>query len=118
MSLDKTGYICKECHGRKITDARIMIGRVCLACNGEGKKDWIAHAMGGRNPYEPPDHQFLHNLIMRNIQMLVNEIHIQALELEVSVEVSVGFKNRSGKNKYKVDNIKWGPLVNKKIKRP
>jgi hypothetical protein len=117
MNFDEPDYICKECYGRKITDARIMIGRVCPACNGEGKKDWISHAMNERTPYEPPDHQFLHNLIMRNIQMLVNEIHIQALELEISADVSVEFKTIN-KYKYKSDNIKWGPLVNKKIKSP
>jgi len=98
MDFNEYDYICKECYGRKITDAHMMIEKVCPACNGKGKKDWISHARNERSPYEPPDHQFLHNLIMRNIQMLVNEIHIQALELGISAYVAVEFRTRSGIN--------------------
>ena len=96
MDFNEDDYICRECGGRKIVEGHSIIGRVCPVCHGQGRRDWIAHAMGGKNPYEPPDHQFLHNLVMRNIQILINEINIQALDLGISANVSVEFKNRSG----------------------
>lgn len=96
MDFNEHNYICRECGGRKIVPAHSIISRVCPICNGQGRQDWITHAMGGRIPYEPPDHQFLHNLVMRNIQILVNEIRIQVLELGASADVSVEFKSRAG----------------------
>jgi len=90
--------------GRKIVRGHSIIDRVCPACHGRGRKDWITYAMGEKNPYEPPDHQFLHNLVMRNIQILVSEIHMQALELGITADVSVEFKHRSGHGPHLTDN--------------
>ncbi len=117
MDFNESDYICKECYGRKVVDAHPIVGRVCPSCHGRGRSDWIAHAMGGKNPYEPPDHQFLHNLIMRNIQMLVNEINIQALELGIYADVSVEFKDRH-KYRYRSGDITCEGLINTKIKSP
>jgi len=118
MSFDEPDYICRECHGRKIIDAHsIILGRVCPTCNGRGRSDWIVHAMGTRNPYETPDDQFLHNLIMKNIQMLIHEIHIQALELGITADVSVEFRN-GDRFRYGPGDITFDGLINTKIKSP
>lgn len=118
MNSDEPDYKCRECHGRKIIDANsIILGRVCPICNGRGRSDWIVHAMGTRNPYEPPNDQFLHNLIMKNIQMLVHEIHMQALELGIFADVSVEFKDRH-RYRYGPGDITCDALINTKIKSP
>lgn len=117
MNFDEPDYICRECHGRKIVDTRCIIGRVCPLCNGQGRSDWITHAMGGENPYKPPELQFLHNLIMKNIQSLVNEIHMQALELGITADVKVEFEDRH-KFRYGPEDITCDGLINTKIKSP
>lgn len=119
--MDSNGYICKECEGRKIIKGYPIIDRICPVCHGRGRKDWITYAMGGKNPYEPPEHQFLYNLVMRNIQILVNEIHVQALELGISADVKVEFSDshRYGPSQYQFNSIE-APTIKKllKIKGP
>jgi hypothetical protein len=112
--------ICRECGGRKIVRGHSIIDRICPVCHGRGRKDWITYAMGGKNPYEPPNYQFLHKLVMRNIQILVNEIHIQALELGISADVNVELNDRSGYiSQYQFNSIE-APTIKKllKIKGP
>ncbi len=116
MSLDESNYICRECSGRKVIEAHSLIGRICPSCHGRGRSDWIAHAMNGKNPYEPPEHQFLRTLVMRNIQSLVNEIHIQALELGISADVKVEFNDRLryGPSQY---NSIGAPIITQKLNK-
>ncbi len=115
MNFNETEYICRECSGRKIIHAPSIIQIICPSCNGRGRKDWVTYAMGGNNPYKPPEHQLLYNITQRNIQALVQEIKMQAAQIDQYINVSLKFENERDFSQMCMSEI-YPPIKFPKIK--
>ena len=87
-------YPCRQCSGSKMINYPIPIGRICPQCNGKGHTDWINNAMGNRPNYEPPDHQLLYDMVMRNVQFLITEIKQQGMQLGMIIDINIEMYNQ------------------------
>lgn len=93
MNLHEADEVCRCCRGEKVIEGPAAVGRICPQCSGKGYTDWVSHAMD-RRLREPPDHQLLYNITMKNIDILKNEILEQGRQIGMHVDIRLDMKNR------------------------
>ena len=85
-------YDCRTCHGNRAIRQVVHLHEVCPMCQGDGSVDWVTHAMGGRSTTHP-SMSFLHNLMQRNIHILMDEIKRQGMRVGINVDIDIRFEN-------------------------
>ena len=87
-------YNCRTCHGNRTIGQVIHLHEVCPRCNGDGSVDWVTHAMGGRTDTRPSI-SFMHNLMQKNIHILMDEIKRQGSRVGVRIDVDIRMERES-----------------------